>query len=82
MKHHIWCTNARCLKRGNNMTVFELILKKISIDVMADMLDACNLESSPFCTAHETADGDLVCDKENCKQCIKEWLQSEVREIP
>ena len=63
------------------MTVFDLILQKINVDVMADMLEKLDIGETPFCPAQETEDGDIVCDKQNCKQCIKEWLQSEVQEI-
>ena len=64
------------------MRVFDLILQTISVDVMADMLDKLDIGDTPFCKATEAENGDIICGKDSCKQCIKEWLESEPGDVP
>lgn len=63
------------------MKMFDLVMSKMTVDVMAEMLYFCENDTELWCSAQETEDGDIVCDKQNCKQCIKEWLQSDVQKI-
>ena len=61
------------------MTNFEITKKNLTIEKMTELLYLAD-NKDVWCTAYEK-DGDIVCDKENCKNCIRKWLESEEKII-
>lgn len=62
------------------MTNFEKIKNSMTVEFMTEMLYlADDLIPEQWCSAYEK-DGDIICNKNNCRECIKNWLESEADE--
>jgi hypothetical protein len=48
-------------------------VRKMSVDEVADLLNGMTY----YCPAYQN--GSVYCDKTDCKPCIVEWLNSEVK---
>ena len=73
-------TNVRYLKGVKYMTNFEKIKNSMTVEFMTVMLYlADDLIPEQWCSAYEK-DGDIICNKNNCRECIKNWLESEADE--